>query len=46
MTEFEILNLLIANASEGGGFDWRFVAEHTVNLLILLAVLVYFARTL
>ncbi len=44
MTEFEILNLLIAGASEGGGFDWGFVTEHTVNLLILLAVIVYFAK--
>ncbi len=45
MTEFEILNLILANASEGGGFDWRFVMEHTINLSILLAVIVYFAKT-
>lgn len=45
MTEFEILNLIIAGASEGGGFDWSFVTEHTVNLLILLAVIVYFAKS-
>lgn len=45
MTEFEFLNLIIANASEGGGFNWRFVFEHTVNLLIILGVIIYFAKT-
>ena len=44
MTELEILKLILANASEGGGFDWNFVFEHAVNLLILLAVIVYFAK--
>lgn len=45
MTGFEIINLIMANASEGGGFNWRFIFEHTVNLLILLGVLFYFAKT-
>ena len=45
MTDFEILNLLINNASEAGhGFNWRYVFEHAVNLLILLGVLVYFLK--
>ena len=42
MTDFEIIKLLITNASEGGGaFNWRFVFEHTVNLALLLGILVY-----
>lgn len=46
MTDFEIINLIIANASEGGGgFNWRFVFEHTVNLLLLLGVIFYFVKT-
>ncbi len=45
MIDFEIINLLITNASEGGQvFNWRFVFEHTVNLLLLLGVLVYFLK--
>lgn len=46
MTGYELLNLIITGASEhGGGFNWQFVMEHTVNLLILLGVLVYFLKT-
>jgi len=45
LTDFEIINLLITNASEGGGaFNWRYVFEHAVNLVILLGVLVYFLK--
>ena len=44
MIDFEIINLLITNASEGGGFNWRFVLEHAVNLAILLGILVYFLK--
>lgn len=45
MTDFEILNLILTNASEGGNtFNWRFVLEHAVNLFILLGVLVYFLK--
>ena len=43
MTEFEILNLILANASESG-FDWGFVTEHSVNLLILLGVISLFCE--
>lgn len=46
MTDPGILNLLITAAAEGGGvFNWRFVMEHAVNLLILIGVLVYFLKT-
>lgn len=45
MTDPGILNLLITTATEGGGFNWRFVMEHAVNLLILIGVLVYFLKT-
>lgn len=45
MMDFEIINLLLTNASEGGNtFNWRYVFEHTVNLVILLGVLVYFLK--
>ena len=45
MIDFEIINLLLTNSSEGGNtFNWRYVFEHTVNLLILLGVLVYFLK--
>ncbi len=45
MTDFEIINLLLTNSSEGGNvFNWRFVFEHTVNLVLLLGVLVYFLK--
>ncbi|MEE8136603.1 MAG: hypothetical protein V3T52_05470, partial [Thermodesulfobacteriota bacterium] len=45
MTDFEIIKLLITNASEGGGgFNWRFVFEHTVNLIILLGIIIYVAK--
>ena len=46
MNGFEIINLIITGVSEeGGGFNWRFMMEHTVNLLILIGVLVYFLKT-
>lgn len=45
MTDFGIINLLITGASEGGAFNWRYVMEHAVNLIILLGVLVYFLKT-
>ena len=45
MIDIEIINLLLTNASEGGNvFNWRFVLEHAVNLIILLGVLVYFLK--
>lgn len=44
MSGFEILDLLVIGATEGGGFNWRFVIEHAVNLLILLGVLFYFLK--
>lgn len=45
MTEYGIINLLLTAASEPEAFNWRFVMEHTVNLIILLGVLVYFLKT-
>ena len=45
MTGYGIINLLLSGASEQGAFNWRFVMEHTVNLIILLGVLVYFLKT-
>ena len=45
MNEYGIINLLLTGASEHGAFNWRFVMEHTVNLIILLGVLVYFLKT-
>ncbi len=45
MIDFEIINLLITNASEGEQvFNWRYVFEHAVNLVLLLGVLVYFLK--
>ena len=45
MTDFELLNLLLTNSSETGNiFNWRYVFEHAVNLVILLGVLVYFLK--
>ena len=45
MIDFEIINLLLTNSFEGGNvFNWRYVFEHTVNLVILLGVLVYFLK--
>lgn len=41
----DIISLVLATAAEeGGGFNWRFVIEHLVNLIILLGVLAYFLR--
>lgn len=45
MTGYGIINLILAGASEHGAFNWQFVMEHAVNLLILLGVLVYFLKT-
>jgi F-type H+-transporting ATPase subunit b len=43
--DFEIINLLLTNSSEGGNsFNWRYVFEHTVNLVLLLGILVYFLK--
>ncbi len=41
----ELISLLIITAAEkGGGFNWRFVAEYTVNFIILFAVLAYYLK--
>ena len=41
----DIIGLVLATATEkGGGFNWNFVAEHLVNLIILLGVLFYFLK--
>lgn len=46
MFDFDIINLIITLASkeEHVGFNWRFVAEYSVNLIILIAVLSYFLK--
>lgn len=43
MTQFEILNYVLANAG-GSEFDGMFVLQHATNLLILLAIIYYFAK--
>ncbi len=45
MNEYGIVNLILTGASEHGAFNWRFVMEHAVNLIILLGVLVYFLKS-
>lgn len=45
MSESDIINLILTAATEGGGgFNWGYVGEHTINLVILLGVLIYFLR--
>ncbi|MGH7849351.1 MAG: hypothetical protein ACREOP_03555 [Thermodesulfobacteriota bacterium] len=45
MNEYGIINLILTGASEHSAFNWQFVMEHAVNLVILLGVLVYFLKT-
>ena len=41
----DLISLVITTAAEeGGGFNWSYVAQYTVNLVILLAVLVYYLK--
>ena len=46
MSDLEILNFILTTAAEGGhhSFNWSFVIKHAVNLLILIGIIVYFAR--
>ena len=46
MSDLDILNLILVTAAEGGHhpFNWTFVVKHLVNLIILIGILVYFAR--
>ncbi|MGI9535175.1 MAG: hypothetical protein ACR2NW_09510 [Thermodesulfobacteriota bacterium] len=46
MSELDILNFVIVTASDGGHhtFNWWFVIKHALNLIILIGILVYFAR--
>lgn len=40
-----LINLIITTAAGGGhGFNWGYVAEYTVNFVVLLAILAYFLR--
>ena len=42
----QLLWLAVLGASEqGGGMDWFFLGEHTVNVIILFLLLGYFLRT-
>jgi len=46
LSDLEILNLILVTASEGGdhSFNWTFVLKHALNLIILIGIIVYFAR--
>ena len=45
MTDLEILNFVLVTASEGGAaFNWSFVIKHALNLIILIGIIIYFAR--
>lgn len=44
MTDLGILNLIMVNAGAEGAFNWSYVLQHSVNLLILLGIIVYFAK--
>jgi F-type H+-transporting ATPase subunit b len=40
-----LINLIITTTTEEGhGFNWRFVAEYTVNFVVLFAILTYFLK--
>jgi F-type H+-transporting ATPase subunit b len=41
----DLISLLITTATEEGGrFNWKYVAEYTVNFIILLSVLTYYLK--
>lgn len=46
MSDLDILNFVMVTASEGGhdAFNWVFVIKHAVNLIVLIGIIVYFAR--
>ena len=46
MSEIGIISFLISGAAESGhaGFDWMFVLKHAVNFVILIGIIVYFAK--
>jgi len=40
-----LINLIVTIATEEGhGFNWRYVAEYTINFIVLFAILGYFLR--
>ncbi len=40
-----LINLIVTIATEeGNGFNWRYVAEYTINFVVLFAILGYFLR--
>ncbi len=44
MSDLGILSYMMTLASEGGHFDWAYVAKHAINLLMLIALVVYFVK--
>lgn len=41
----DLINLIITTGTEEGhGFNWRYVAEYTINFVVLFAILGYFLR--
>lgn len=41
----DLINLIVTTATEEGhGFNWRYVAEYTINFVVLFAILGYFLR--
>ena len=46
MSDLDILNFIMVTAAEGEhhAFNWWFVLKHLFNLLVLIGILVYFAR--
>jgi len=41
----DLISLVITTAAqEGGGFNWSYVAQYTVNFIILFAVLAYYLK--
>lgn len=45
MSAIDIITLAAGGSSEAGhGFNWLFVGEHFVNLVLLLAILIYFLK--
>jgi F-type H+-transporting ATPase subunit b len=45
LIDSNLINLIITTATEEGhGFNWRYVAEYTINFIILFAILAYYLK--